>query len=117
MVYTSAFLSQEAGKGPLTVFAVICHIPYVIQIEHTHARQPDRYTAPDDFCGQGLRLQVIRPAGAEQTEEEVRASEKLAEVLGADEIGYGNADMPEGTIVTAPYYFDVFVPVELKKNP
>lgn len=54
---------------------------------------------------------------AEQTEEEVRASEKLAEVLGADEIGYGNADMPEGTIVTAPYYFDVFVPVELKKNP
>lgn len=54
---------------------------------------------------------------AEQTEEENRASEMLAEFFASDEIGYGNADIPVGTIVTVPYYSDVFVPVELKRNP
>ena len=41
----------------------------------------------------------------------------LAEFFASDEIGYGNADIPVGTIVTVPYYSDVFVPVELKRNP
>ena len=80
MVDTSAFLSQEAGKGPLTVFAVICHIPEVIEVEYSYAGQTDRYTAPDDFCGQGLRLQVIRPAGAEQTEEKEDAQVAQAHI-------------------------------------
>lgn len=70
MVDPSAFLTKQARQGPLTVFAVICHIPKVIEVEHPYAGQTDGYSAPEDFCSQSLRLQVIRPAGTEQTEEE-----------------------------------------------
>ena len=70
MVEPSAFLAQQARQGPLAVFAVICHITDVIQIQHPYARQTDRCATYRHFPCQILRLQVIRPAGAEQSEEQ-----------------------------------------------
>jgi len=47
------------------------------------------------------------------SEEEAEVFRRLEEI--ADFTAYGMADMPEGTIITDPYYSDMIVPVELKK--
>ena len=47
------------------------------------------------------------------SEEEAEVFRRLEEI--ADFTTYGMADMPEGTIITEPYYSDMIVPVELKK--
>ena len=44
------------------------------------------------------------------TEEEVKLMEVFDNI---DFLTYGIADMPEGTITTAPYFSDVIVTVEL----
>ena len=43
------------------------------------------------------------------SEEERETMKKVSELISFAE--YGRADMPEGTIVTAPYFSDVAVPV------
>ncbi len=48
---------------------------------------------------------------ADLTEEEIKLMNEIQEVI--DFSAYGAADMPEGTIVTAPYFSDVLVPVML----
>ena len=48
---------------------------------------------------------------ADLTEEEIKLMNEIQEVI--DFSAYGAADMPEGTIVTEPYFSDVIVPVEL----
>ena len=48
---------------------------------------------------------------ATMTEEEVALMNEIQEII--DFPAYGAADMPEGTIVTAPYFSDVIVPVML----
>ena len=48
---------------------------------------------------------------ADLTEEEIKLMNEIQEVI--DFSAYGAADMPEGTIVTEPYFSDVIVPVML----
>ena len=48
---------------------------------------------------------------ADLTEEEIKLMNEIQVVI--DFSAYGAADMPEGTIVTEPYFSDVIVPVEL----
>ena len=73
MVEPSTLLAHQARQSPLTVFAVICHITDIIQIQHPYARQTDRYAATEYFCGQRMRLQIIRSAGTQQAEEQEHA--------------------------------------------
>ena len=49
------------------------------------------------------------------SEEEIQLLERMEEI--ADFSAYGAADMPEGTIATVPYFSDVIVPVELRRDP
>ena len=51
---------------------------------------------------------------ADLTEEENQVLQELLEMI--DMAEYASADMPEGTIVTVPYYSDVFVPVDLIRS-
>ena len=44
------------------------------------------------------------------TEEEIKLIKELVESVNSSV--YAAADMPEGTIVTEPYFSDVLVPVE-----
>ena len=48
---------------------------------------------------------------ADLTEEEIALMNEIQEII--DFPSYGAADMPDGTIVTEPYFSDVIVPVEL----
>ena len=48
---------------------------------------------------------------ADLTEEEIALMNEIQEII--DFPAYGASDMPEGTIVTEPYFSDVIVPVEL----
>jgi hypothetical protein len=48
------------------------------------------------------------------TEEEIALINEL--IKNADPSAYGVADMPEGTIITEPYFSDVLVPVMLVRE-
>jgi hypothetical protein len=48
---------------------------------------------------------------AGMTEEEIALMDEVSESINF--LTYAKSDMPDGTIVTAPYFTDVLVPVEL----
>ncbi|MBQ6959373.1 MAG: transporter substrate-binding domain-containing protein [Clostridia bacterium] len=50
---------------------------------------------------------------ASMTEEEIALMDEVSESINF--LTYASADMPEGTIVTEPYFFDVLVPVMLAR--
>lgn len=56
---------------------------------------------------------IIAENKAKMTEEEIALMEELDERI--DFLAYAGSDMPEGTIVTEPYFSDVFVPVMLAR--
>ena len=51
---------------------------------------------------------------ADLTEEEIKLMNEIQEVI--DFSAYGAADMPDGTIVTEPYFSDILVPVILARE-
>ena len=56
---------------------------------------------------EGLKWMETRIA--ELSDEEIKAMEHINEII--DYADFGQADMPEGTIITAPYFSEIIVTV------
>ena len=70
LIHPSAPLAQETRESAFAVSAIILHIADIIQIQHSHARQSDCRSTPENLRRQILDLQIVTADRTEQPEEQ-----------------------------------------------